>query len=193
MVEGVTYLHKEYGPLHWVYSVYLFVSFGIMLAVITQSVFSRRVTTHKQAGILAVLTLGNMGVWFVEQLVDTNFEFLSVSYVVTEIFLVSLSIMAHEYEQTLVQSVPGNEENPMPPDMIELLDSFGRKAAGLTYTERAILRHYGDGLDVPGVAEAMFISIHTVRKHNANIYHKRSFLLADYPKETSRGCESYTN
>jgi len=62
--------------------------------------------------------------------------------------------------------------SPLPTDIAELFDGFARRAAKLTAKERAILRHYEEGREVVEVAEMAFISINTLRKHNANIYHK---------------------
>lgn len=63
-------------------------------------------------------------------------------------------------------------ENTLPADIAQLFDEFAGRAAKLTATERRILRAYADGKDVGEVAELSFISIHTVRRHNANIYQK---------------------
>lgn len=64
------------------------------------------------------------------------------------------------------------EKHSPPPDVISLLDEFACKFATLTATERRIVRLYAEDMDASSVAETMFISIHTVRKHNANIYKK---------------------
>lgn len=63
-------------------------------------------------------------------------------------------------------------KSSLPPDMEELLSTFSERASKLTATERSILKYYADGKEVSEVAELAFISIHTVRKHNANIYQK---------------------
>lgn len=60
----------------------------------------------------------------------------------------------------------------LPPDVAELFDTFSENAKMLTATERRILQYYIDGHEVAEVYELAFISIHTVRKHNANIYQK---------------------
>ena len=39
-------------------------------------------------------------------------------------------------------------------------------------TERSIIKYYADGKEISEVAELACISIHTVRRHNANIYQK---------------------
>lgn len=60
----------------------------------------------------------------------------------------------------------------LPPDVASLLDEFLTRFATLTATERKIVGLYAEGMEAGDVAEHMFISIHTVRKHNANIYRK---------------------
>jgi len=65
-----------------------------------------------------------------------------------------------------------NSEGTLPPDIAELFNTFAAHATALTPTERSIVKYYADGKDINEVAELAFISIHTVRKHNANIYQK---------------------
>lgn len=60
----------------------------------------------------------------------------------------------------------------LPPDVASLLDEFSARFATLTATERKIVKLYADNLETSEVAERLFISIHTARKHNANIYRK---------------------
>lgn len=62
--------------------------------------------------------------------------------------------------------------NLLPPDVASLLDDFSTRFASLTATERKIVGLYAEGMETGDVAECMFISIHTARKHNANIYRK---------------------
>ena len=86
--------------------------------------------------------------------------------------------MLQEYDSLFdaVQLMSKNGEDAslsaMPPDMEKLFSDFACKAESLTPTERGILAYYADGLEIAEVAEAAFISIHTVRKHNANMYQK---------------------
>lgn len=63
-------------------------------------------------------------------------------------------------------------EGTLPPDIAELFNTFADHASALTPTERSIVKYYADGKDINEVAELAFISIHTVRRHNANIYQK---------------------
>ena len=63
-------------------------------------------------------------------------------------------------------------EGSLPPDIKELFDAFSARAKQLTVTERSIIKYYADGKEISEVAELACISIHTVRRHNANIYQK---------------------
>ncbi|MBQ3105199.1 MAG: helix-turn-helix transcriptional regulator [Lachnospiraceae bacterium] len=60
----------------------------------------------------------------------------------------------------------------LPADIEELFNAFAGRAGELTTTERNIIKYYAEGREVAEVAELAFISIHTVRKHNLNIYRK---------------------
>lgn len=177
-INGTTQLSKVYGPLHFLYAVYLMVYFGMMLAAIAQASIRKTITSCTYAAFLASAVFGNLIIWFVEQMIHVDFEFLSVSYIVTELLLLTVHNMMQDYDrristiQLAQQSASEESLQVMPPDMEELFASFTQRAAGLTATERGILNYYAQGKDVSQVAELAFISIHTVRKHNANIYQK---------------------
>lgn len=79
------------------------------------------------------------------------------------------SLMDFIYERTKKQQL---FKEALPAEVAELFNSFAEKAKTLTATERRILQYYIDGCEIAEVAEQAFISIHTVRKHNANIYQK---------------------
>lgn len=60
----------------------------------------------------------------------------------------------------------------LPPDVATLLAEFSARFEKLTATERKIVKLYAENKETSEVAECLFISIHTARKHNANIYRK---------------------
>lgn len=191
VVDGGTKLFKVYGPLHSLYSVYLFVYFGLMVAALVYSIIYKRVENYKQAAILVAVVMGSIAVWLMEQWVEFEFEFLSVTYIIAEIFLLLLYDMMQDYEGLDIQAVQEiafadggdavlqNDTYELPPDVAELFDGFSERAEALTPAERKILKYYADGREVNEVAELAFISIHTVRKHNANIYQKLSIRSRD--------------
>ncbi len=96
-INGMAKLEKVYGPLHPVYLVYLLGYFGMMVGVILISIRKKRVASHKHAAILLTVVFLNIAIWFVEQLIYTEFEFLSVSYIVSEFLLLMLYGMMQDY------------------------------------------------------------------------------------------------
>jgi DNA-binding CsgD family transcriptional regulator len=126
----------------------------------------------------------NIGVWAVEQGFHEDFEFLSVSYVVTEIILLLLYSMLRDYGivqpggqvisvQMLTQlNTRQVDPGALPLGMEDMFNSFSKKVQTLSPAERRILNYYIDGVDIAEIPELAFISIHTVKKHNRSIYQK---------------------
>ncbi|MGN0108211.1 MAG: helix-turn-helix transcriptional regulator, partial [Hominilimicola sp.] len=76
---------------------YLIAYFGMMLGTIILSLIKNRINSNKIANTLIAIVGSNIAIWFIEQLIDTNFEFLSVSYIITEVFLLFLYMMLQDY------------------------------------------------------------------------------------------------
>ena len=183
-INGMTRLVKEYGPLHTLYPVYLLSYFVMMVSVIGHATKTRMLASPKYAVFLACVVLLNIGVWAVEQVIDVDFEFLSVSYIVTEVMLLLIYGMLRDYgivqpsgalvsvqmlTRLHTQSTPAGQ---LPPDMDQLFRSFVEKARTLSLAERRILQYYIDGYETADIPDLAFISIHTVKKHNRSIYQK---------------------
>lgn len=183
-VNGMTRLSKAYGPLHILYPAYLLSYFATMVAVILYAAKKGKLASTKYAVFLVAVALCNLMVWAVEQFIDVDFEFLSVSYIVTEVMLLLIYSMLRDYGivqpcgtmvsvQMLTQlNTRKTPAGQLPPDMEELFRSFAQKANTLTSAERRILNYYIDGLETADIPELAFISIHTVKKHNRSIYQK---------------------
>lgn len=109
-INGMAKLEKVYGPLHPVYLVYLLGYFGMMTGVILTSIQKKKVASHKHAAILLTVVFLNIAIWFVEQLIYTEFEFLSVSYIVSELLLLMLYGMMQDYGILYTNQLPAGEE-----------------------------------------------------------------------------------
>lgn len=94
-VNGFTTLDKTYGPWHSVYLYYLISYFTSMIAIIIYSILKKKVKSPIQAVILFTAVFINISIWFLEQLVHIEFEVLSVSYIASELFLLSLDFLCH--------------------------------------------------------------------------------------------------
>ena len=183
-IGGMTKLVKEYGPLHILYTVYLLSYVLIMVALIWYAAKKQRMSSFKYTMLLFVAVLLNIGVWAVEQCFDENFEFLSVSYIVTEVILLLLYGMLRDYgivqpdgqvaSVQMLTQLNSRRITPgaLPPGMEDLLRAFAEKVRTLSSAERRILDFYIEGHDTADIPDLAFISIHTVKKHNHSIYQK---------------------
>ncbi len=95
--DGVGMLDKTYGKWHCLYLFYLVAYFGIMVSAILYAAVVRKVKSKLYAIMLAGAVLVNIGVWMLEQLVDIDFEFLAVSYIISEFFMLSLCLIRQEH------------------------------------------------------------------------------------------------
>ncbi|MBR5502672.1 MAG: hypothetical protein IKV55_06530 [Oscillospiraceae bacterium] len=174
VVNGVASLSKVYGPLHPLYAVYLLGSFIAMLVIIAVAVKRKTIGNFLYAVFLLCIVLANLLVWGVEQLVAIDFEFLSISYIATVLMLLLVCSMVNGYNKAAdtANKVRADKVQDIPAEVEELFNAFVQRAELLTVTERSILRYYSEGREVNEVAELAFISIHTVRKHNMNMYKK---------------------
>ena len=96
-VDGAAKLKKVYGVLHPTYMLYLLGYFSAMIACIVQSIRKKMIASQRHASLLAAIVFGNIAVWLVEKFIPWNFEFLSVSYLFSEIILLGLYWMMQDY------------------------------------------------------------------------------------------------
>ena len=191
VINGTTHVVKEYGPLHSLYAVYLAGYVVLMLLSIAYAAKTKRLTSPKYTIFLLVTVLLNVGVWLVEQAIVEEFEFLSVSYMITEVLLLLIYNMLCDYgiirPETGILSVQmltqlnTRQVDPgaLPSGMEDMFRSFAEKTRTLTSAERRILNYYIDGHDIAEIPDLAFISIHTVKKHNRSIYQKLEIASRD--------------
>ena len=182
-INGMTKLVKDYGPLHILYPVYLLSYFAVMVGVILQAVRNSTLTSPKYAVFLTAVAMSNLIVWAIGQVVDVDFEFLSVSYIAAEVMLLAIYSLLRDYGivqpggsmvsvQMLTQLNTRYVTAGLPPNMEELFRSFALRVRSLSTAERRILDFYIDGHEIAEIPDLAFISIHTVKKHNRSIYQK---------------------
>ena len=98
-VDGASALQKVYGPLHCLYGLHLLCYFIAIVAAIIYTYVKKKLEFTGHAVILAIAVFVNIGVWFVEQLCDFDFELLSISYIISELFLLGLHLMVAEQQR----------------------------------------------------------------------------------------------
>lgn len=177
VINGTTRLVKCYGPLHMLYVIYVVGYFLLMVGFIVYAKLTNRISSTKYAVFLAVVVLGNIGVWVVEQVINVDFEFLSISYIATEVLLLLMSGVLKDYDEVrsslMTKSMDfDGEEARLPPNIEELFHDFSQRVATLTPTERMVLQYYIEGCTLEEVASRAYISINTAKKHNTNLNRK---------------------
>lgn len=189
--DGVTHLVKEYGPLHKLYALHLVVYVVAMLVIIGYAAKTKRLFSPKYVLFLLVAVLLNVGVWLVEQAFVEEFEFLSVSYIVTAVLLLLIYNILYDYGiiqpsgrvisvQMLTQIITRQvDPGALPSGMEDMLKAFADKAKTLSSAERRVLQYYIEGYDVTDIPGLTYVSVHTVKKHNHNIYQKLEIASRD--------------
>jgi len=100
-VDGASVLKKVYGPWHSLYLFYLLAYFSAMIAAVGYASAKKHLYSLVHAFILLCAVFVNIAVWLLEQLSHINFEFLSVSYIITELFLLGVSLLLQEQREVL--------------------------------------------------------------------------------------------
>jgi len=190
VVDGVSTLVKVYGPLHPLYLVYLFGYFAAMVAVIIRARVKKTIDTASHAVILAIAVFVNIGVWFIEQITSIDFEMLSVSYIISELFLLGIHLVMNEYQRMKkivkqVESVQGySDAEALTPDVMlekpvddeavspERIELFMMGLKTLTPTERDVYDAYIARVTTKEIMANMNIKESTLKYHNRNLYGK---------------------
>lgn len=90
IVDGATKLVREYGPLHTLYYVYLIGYMFSMVGVAIYAIAKKKIKTHLHTVLLLCTVFCNIAIWLIEQFLPRGFEWLSVSYIVTECLILAI-------------------------------------------------------------------------------------------------------
>ena len=88
IADGVTKLVREYGPLHTLYYVYLIGYMFSMVGVAICAIAKKKIKSHLHTILLLCTVFCNILIWLVEQFLPRGFEWLSVSYILTECLII---------------------------------------------------------------------------------------------------------
>ena len=186
IIDGSGILVKEYGPLHPLYLVYLVVYFASMVVSIIRASAKKTIESPAHAIVLAIAVFVNIGVWFIEQVSDIEFEMLSVSYIISELFLLGVHLVVSENQRLKqlvrekeaknasvseadgMKSCPVTEINPDD----ERIRIFRAGLEQLTQTEKRIFDAYVARVTTKEIMVSLNITENTLKFHNKNIYGK---------------------
>lgn len=182
-------LVKEYGVLHPVNLFYVLGYFVAMLTVTFVSMKRHRERSYKLVGLVLAVVVCNIGGWIVQKLVSWNFEFLAVSYLMSEVIFFFLFWMMGDYvlirdlpKHIVVEPVaaaPAAAEEKAPIIVVDNLTQAEKLRAilaslpeGTTLTPRQteILARILDGKSRKEIAAEMYLSENTVKTHTSALY-----------------------
>lgn len=181
-VDGYPVLIKEYGPLHPVYKVFLFAYFVAMVAVIAHTAVKKTVVSSKHTVFLAFVVIGNIAIWLVENMIHSSFEFLSISYIITEGMILLLYSILQDYgiTDTPKEIVTVTEQHTETVETIKaftceqiesIMKSWGAVDT-LSQREKEVLRFLLENQKRKVIADTLFVTESTIKKHTAAIYRK---------------------
>ncbi len=193
IIDGTTRLLRDYGPLHLLYYIYLFLYFGLMLFVIIYAMIKKKIKSKLHVSFLLCAVLCSIVIWFAEQLLPRGFEYLTVSYVMSELFILLLYgilqeyglvanngsvIIAHTTNKTDThvsgETGSGDFENPclFSQADIEHICASVQAVALLTERETQVLKQILTGKQRKEIAEQLFVTENTIKKHTTSIFKK---------------------
>jgi DNA-binding CsgD family transcriptional regulator len=180
-VDGAAKLKKVYGVLHPMYLVYLVGYFAAMVACIVRSIRKKMIASQRHASLIAAIVFGNIAVWFVERFIPWDFEFLSVSYIFSEIVLLGLYWMMQDYVR--VDLVPTQTQEAVRPTPIDIATmpmeekilkilSFLKEGELLATREREILEMVLENKKRKEIADELCLSENTIKTYTRTLYGK---------------------
>lgn len=172
-INGSTVLVKTYGILHPVYKIYIILYLITMIGLLIYSFFRK---TNRNIGMslyLSFLVAINIGIWLSETVLKSKFEFLSISYILTEILLLIffgvIRRLLNEQEnaaQAKKNDIPIKEE-----DIKSICENISGYES-LTNREKQVLPLILEGKMRKEIADELSITESTAKKHCSAIYKK---------------------
>lgn len=202
-IGGVSVLNKEYGSWHCIYLFYLLGYFTMMIATTIYAVIKKKLESISHTVIILVAVFVNILVWLLEQFVKVDFEVLSISYIITEIFLISVYLMIQNQEK-LIASLKAKTIAPTPEvvsivlkkdsrEFIEQCKFITEQLPKLTPREKEIYNCYLEGKTTKEILMQLSILENTFKFHNKNLYSKLGVTsrkqLVEYAKAIQEACE----
>ena len=180
-IDGSAKFAKEYGTLHNAYLVYLLGYFAAMIATIIHSIGRKKHGSYKFAGLIAAVVCGNILVWLIEKFINWEFEFLSVTYIISELMFLFLYWMMQDYVHVndIPKYTPVQKEQlgveitalSMEAKLGKVL-TFVKEGEPLTVREHEILELILGNTKRKEIAEELHLSENTVKTYTRTLYAK---------------------
>ena len=179
MIGGAAKLVKEYGVLHPVYLFYLLGYFASMIGTIIHSVRKKKIGKPKLAVFIAAIVCGNLVIWLFEKMVRWEYEFLSVTYIISEFLLLSVYWMLQDYvhKNDIPKPVTHGEkvsvifmDSRERAEKIKQIIASLPEGATLTARQVDILEGILEGKSRKEMAADLHLSENTVKMHTTSLF-----------------------
>ena len=190
IINGVGTLIKDYGLLHSLYKLFLFAYFTAMIAIIIYTAVKKTVISIKHSIFLAMVVIGNIAIWLIENTVKAEFEFMSISYIVTEGLILFLYGILQDYgladtqgissasvmTQTEMPQTISNEQivniRYFEQNHIDVIFENWDDILSLSQREKEVLRLIMQNKKRKDIADELFVTESTIKKHTSSIFKK---------------------
>lgn len=190
IINGVGTLIKDYGPLHNLYKVFLFAYFSAMIAIIIYTAIKKTVVSIKHSIFLAFVVIGNIAIWLVENSINAGFEFMSISYIITEGLILFLYGILQDYgladtqgisaESVVIQTetaqTVSDEQTAniryFEQNQIDVIFENWDDIRFLSQREKEVLRLIMQNKKRKDIADELFVTESTIKKHTSSIFKK---------------------
>ena len=190
ITNGVSTLIKDYGPLHNFYKVFLFAYFSAMIAIIIYTAVKKMVVSAKHSIFLAFVVIGNIAIWLIENSIKAGFEFMSISYIITEGLILFLYGILQDYGladtqgissetvviQTETAQTVSNEQianiRYFEQNQIDVIFENWDDIHSLSQREKEVLSLIMQNKKRKDIANELFVTESTIKKHTSSIFKK---------------------
>ena len=190
VIDGVTRLIRDYGPLHLLYYIYLLSYFALMLFVIIHSAVKKKITSTLHTTFLLCAVLCSILIWLAEQFLTRGFEFLTVSYVISELFILLLYGILQEYgirgengsiiiantskkaEEYLSGTIQSDDTALFSEKDIDCILACDEIVSKITEREKDVLIKLLANKQRKEIADELFVTESTIKKHTSSIFAK---------------------
>ena len=167
--NGASYLVKTYGPLHVTNLVYVLSYFISTFVVIVLSVKKNKSSSNKLAGLMFAVLFCNIAMWLVEKLVKIHFEFLSISYIMSELAFLFVYVLLQDY----IPLSDVKEHTSVEFDYEKIREIVTLKSSGaITAKEIEVIIELMGEDSRKDIATRLCVSENTVKTHIKHIYEK---------------------
>ena len=190
IINGVGILIKDYGLLHNLYKFFLFAYFTAMIAIIIYTAVKKTVISIKHSVFLAMVVIGNIAIWLIENTIKAEFEFMSISYIVTEGLILFLYGILQDYglaDTQGISSVAVMTQTEMPQtisneqivniryfeqNQIDVIFENWDDILSLSQREKEVLRLIMQNKKRKDIADELFVTQSIIKKHTSSIFKK---------------------